>query len=70
MNIKDPLRCNPVALISQVLGGDVPESTRALHDKWSEFSDQLGSSAKAKNAIIDAIEIVRADTLQLLLSLD
>ena len=35
-----------------------------------EFSDQLGSSAKAKNAIIDAIEIVRADTLQLLLSLD
>ncbi len=56
--------------ISEILDGTLPASTRALHETWSEHSDSLGHSVQAKNAVIDAIEVVRSDTLSLLQQLD
>jgi hypothetical protein len=56
--------------ISQILDDPLPENTSALHETWSDYSDNLDTSAEAKQAIINAIEIVRADALELLQQLD
>ncbi len=56
--------------ISQILEVEVPESATQLHLVWDEHSGQLDESAVAMNAIIDAIETVRGDTLDLLQRLD
>ena len=56
--------------ISQILEGAVPESATQLHVVWNDHSDQLDDSAKAKDAIIDAIETVRDDAVELLQTLD
>ncbi len=56
--------------ISQILDGPTPESTEVLYDTWNESSDELLNSTKAKDAIIDAINVVRADALALLQELD
>ena len=56
--------------ISQVLEGAVPESATRLHRVWDEHSGRLDDSTEAKDAIIDAIEVVRADAVQLLQTLD
>lgn len=56
--------------ISQILDGQVPESTRALHAVWTEHSDRLDTSTEAKDNVIDAIDSVRADALELLRALD
>jgi hypothetical protein len=56
--------------ISQILGDPVPESTEMLYDTWNEDSDELLNSTEVKDAIIDAINVVRADALALLQELD
>ena len=56
--------------ISQILGEPLPESTTELHVAWDDYSGQLDESVEAKDAIIDAIEAVRADAVQLLRDLD
>ena len=56
--------------ISQILGNSLPESTVELHSVWNENFNDLATSTEAKNEIIDAIEGVRADTLELLRQLD
>lgn len=56
--------------ISQILDEPLPASTSALHKAWSDYSDDLDTSADAKQAIIDAIEVVRGDALELLQQLD
>jgi len=56
--------------ISQILDGPLPASTGALHRTWNEYSDDLDTSADAKQVIINAIEVVRADALKLLQQLD
>jgi len=56
--------------ISQILGGPVPQSTEALYEAWNKRSNELLKSTEAKDAIIDAINVVRADALALLQELD
>lgn len=56
--------------ISQILDEPLPASTSDLHKVWSDYSDDLDTSADAKQAIIDAIEVVRGDALELLQQLD
>ena len=56
--------------ISQILDEPMPESTQTLHATWNEHSDDLDSSAVAKDEIINAIEAVRRDTLLVLKALD
>lgn len=56
--------------ISQILDGPLPEATTALHATWSEHWDNLDSSTDAKDSVIDAIEVVRADALELLHELE
>ena len=56
--------------ISQILGGEVPESANELHLVWDKNSGRLDESPEAMNAIIDAIEAVRGDTLKMLQQLD
>jgi hypothetical protein len=56
--------------ISQILDDPLPESTRTLWKTWDEYSDSLQSSKVAEEAIIDAINVVRADALALLEELD
>lgn len=56
--------------ISQILGDPLPESTQSLWMTWDKYSDDLDDSREAEGAIIDAINIVRADALALLQELD
>ena len=56
--------------ISQILDSTLPESTHALWGTWDEYSDELEHNKAAEVAIIDAINIVRADALALLQELD
>jgi len=56
--------------ISQILGERLPGSTEALWRTWDEHSDELENSRVAEAAIIDAINVVRADALVLLRELD
>ena len=56
--------------ISQILDGPLPDSTEALYNTWNERSNKLLHSTEAKDAIIDAINVVRADALALLQELD
>ncbi|MDH3350796.1 MAG: hypothetical protein OEM51_04565 [Gammaproteobacteria bacterium] len=56
--------------ISQILGDPLPESTQALWRIWGEHADTLENSRAAETAIIDAINVVRADALALLQELD
>ena len=56
--------------ISQILYGSLPESTEALYTAWNDNFEALGESTEAKDAIIGAIDTVRADTLVLLRELD
>lgn len=56
--------------ICQILDRPLPDSTTNLYKTWSEHSDDLDSSAEAKDAIIAAINAVRQDTLELLQMLD
>lgn len=56
--------------ISQILDGQLPQSTQVLHKTWNEFSPELDKSEDAKEAIISAIEVVRSDALVLLQQLD
>ena len=56
--------------ISQILDGPISESTGAFYESWNEHSDELLNSKEAKDAIIDAINVVRADALALLQELD
>ena len=56
--------------ISQILDGPLPESTEALYSAWEAHSDDLDSSAAAKDAVIENIEAVRSDALELLRELD
>jgi hypothetical protein len=56
--------------ISQILGDPLPESTHTLWKTWDEHSVNLEHSREAEAAIIDAINVVRADTLALLQELD
>ena len=56
--------------ISQILDKPLPESTQALWIIWDKHSDNLEHSRPAEAAIIDAINVVRADALALLQDLD
>lgn len=56
--------------VSQILGGALPQSTEALYQTWNKRSNELLNSTEAKDAIIDAINVVRADALALLQELD
>lgn len=56
--------------ISQVLDGALPVSTQALWQTWDDYSGELDSSRDAEKAIIEAINVVRGDTLALLKELD
>ena len=56
--------------ISQILDEPMPASTRELHAIWANNSDDLDTSAAAKDAIINGIAKVRADALQVLRELD
>jgi hypothetical protein len=56
--------------ISQILDGPTPQSTEALYETWNRRSNELLKSTAAKDAIIDAINAVRADALALLQELD
>ena len=56
--------------ISQILGDPLPESTQSLWMTWDKYSDDLEDSREAEAAIIDAINVVRADALALLQELD
>jgi len=56
--------------ISQILDGPLPESTQVLWTTWDDYSDHLENSRAAEEAIIAAINVVRADALALLQELD
>jgi hypothetical protein len=56
--------------ISQILNDPLPESTKALWETWDEQAGALENSKRAEEAIIDAINVVRADALALLKELD
>lgn len=56
--------------ISQILGKPLPESTQALWMTWNTYSDDLEHSRESEAAIIEAINVVRADALALLQELD
>lgn len=56
--------------ISQILDGTLPQSTEALYETWNKRSNELLNSTEANDAIIDAINVVRADALALLEELD
>jgi hypothetical protein len=56
--------------ISEILDGPISASTGALYETWNDQSNELLDRAKAKDAIIDAIKVVRADALALLQELD
>jgi len=56
--------------ISQVLDKPLPASTQALWKIWDDHSRDLDSSRDAEKAIIEAINVVRSDTLVLLKQLD
>ena len=56
--------------ISQILEDPLPGSTQTLWMTWNEQADSLENSSAAKDAIIDAIKLVRADALALLQELD
>ncbi len=56
--------------LSQVAAGTVPESASALYDVWNADFVKLGKSRAAKDRIIDAVEVVRSDLHEVLLSLN
>ena len=56
--------------ISQILNGPLPKSTELLFTTWNEQSVNLASNREAEQAIINAINVVRADALALLQELD
>jgi hypothetical protein len=56
--------------ISQILDKTMPESTQALWMTWDKYSDDLEHSREAEIAIIDAINVVRAEALAVLQELD
>lgn len=56
--------------LSQVASGSVPDSAMALHNVWNADREKLGESTEAKDRIIDALETVRRDLHDVLLSLD
>lgn len=56
--------------ISQILEEPLPDSTQQLWIIWNDSSKQLADSRAAEEAIIDAINVVRADALALLEELD
>ena len=56
--------------LSQVASGSVPDSAMALYDVWNADREKLGESTEAKDRIIEALETVRRDLHDVLLSLD
>ena len=56
--------------LSQVAAGSVPDSAMALYDVWNANYRKLGESTEAKDRIIDALEMVRRDLHDVLLSLN
>lgn len=56
--------------ISTILDAPMPESAERLWQVWDDNSQHLGDSTEAKNNIIAAIDMCRADTLVVLQALD
>lgn len=56
--------------VSQLLDDPLPKSSEALWQTWEEHSKQLDSSRDAEKSIINAINVVRNDSLALLKELD
>ena len=56
--------------IGHVLDKPLPASTDALWKTWDDRSQELDTSRDAEQAIIEAINVVRSDTLALLQQLD
>ena len=56
--------------ISMVADGDVPESAQQLHVLWGEQFEALATSPDAQKILEDAVDAVRQDVHELLLSLD
>lgn len=56
--------------ISQILDDPLPESAQALWKTWDEQSVSLQNSKAAEAAVIQSINMVRADALALLQELD
>lgn len=56
--------------ISQILDDPLPESAQALWKTWDKQSDSLQNSKAAEEAVIQTINVVRADALALLKELD
>ena len=56
--------------ISTILDAPMPESANALWVVWNDHHKQLGTSREANDAIKNAIEKCRADTLLVLQALD
>ncbi len=52
--------------IATILNPPLPESMAMLYDTWSKNNEKLGKDDAAKDAIIDAIEQCRSETLNLL----
>lgn len=56
--------------LAQIAEGNVPQSATALYDTWGAEYDELGETKASKDKIIDALEVVRRDTHDVLRSLD
>lgn len=56
--------------LSKVAAGFVPDSASALYDVWSADYKHLGKDREARDRIIAALETVRSDVHEVLLSLD
>jgi hypothetical protein len=56
--------------ISRVAEGAVPDSAMSLYDVWRADFDQLGSDSEAKDRITAALDRVRQDSQDVLISLD
>ncbi|MDA0705038.1 MAG: hypothetical protein O2907_00035 [Proteobacteria bacterium] len=52
--------------IATILNAPLPESAAMLYDTWSKNNEELGKDDAAKDAIIEAIEKCRSNTLNLL----
>lgn len=56
--------------LSLLASGSVPDSAATLYEVWNSDYKKLGESMAAKDRIIDALEAVRRDLHDVLLSLD
>ena len=56
--------------LSLVLTDPLPEQAETLLLTWGDNWDQLGDSQESVDTVLDAVDVMRTQTLQLIRSLD